>query len=148
MRVMTTRDTLSIRWAARVGLVLLLLSGCTDSTKKCTSLQDCPFGTVCHEGRCVDRSRVPEQFGEDLPTVQELLKKEATLQATTEQCAASDGCINRGKCQGTPSGGCIVAEQAHCENSEVTCTQEGKCVYVPAKYSCCESAMGSVCERP
>ena len=145
---MTTRDTLSIRWAARFGLVLLLLSGCTDSTKKSTSLQDCPFGTVCHEGRCVDRSRVPEQFGEDLPTVQELLKKEATLPGDYGAMRGEDGCINRGKCQGTPSGGCIVAEQGPLRKFRSNVQTGRKCVYVPAKYSCCESAMGSVCERP
>jgi len=113
----------------------------------CKKDAECGFGMVCSKTRCVDRGLAGDP-DEDKASLHAMLKSEQDIAATTLRCQESDECRNRGKCQGTPAGHCIVAQQSHCENAKVTCKEEGKCTYVAEEYACCESAMGSVCERP
>ena len=128
---------------------MLLTINCTqkEPEKTCNSDTECAFGMVCSKTRCVDRGLAGEPH-EDKASIHAMLKSEQDIASTTIRCQKSAECLNRGKCQGTPEGHCIVAQQSHCENASVTCKEEGKCTYVPEEYACCESTMGSVCERP
>ena len=144
------RTTASLSWLLVVSAFALGTVHCASEKKEsipCKSEAECTFGMVCFDGECVDRGMTGNSQ-EDRAAIHDMLQKDEALRRTTEQCRLSAGCQNRGKCQGTPSGDCIVAEQEHCENAKVTCKGEGKCTYVPAEYACCETAMGSVCERP
>ena len=152
-------------WTQRTGFTLgllamlsglLCLEGCKEESAleppaldhPCTSKTDCAYGMTCIGGICQDRGKENLLNNDGREPIEEMLKRDEQLQQQTEHCGASPECKNRGRCQGTPDGSCIVAEQAHCENAEITCKQEGKCTYVPEEYACCESKMGSVCERP
>ena len=152
----TGRSVAAIAWVILAGISVLLLAGCKDDSpaepppldRPCTSKTDCAFGMICLDGFCEDRGKENALNNDGREPLEEMLKRDEELRQQTENCRESAECQNRGRCQGTPGGTCIVAEQAHCENAEITCKQEGKCTYVPEEYGCCESKMGSVCERP
>lgn len=122
------------------------LSSYSDTLEKCTKDRDCSFGMVCAERKCVDRSLEGGKGADPQSFLQGLHDEAATLDKNTQQCSQEEACATEGKCQGTPEGLCIVATQEHCENARITCSQKGRCIYVPRKYACCTSANGEECE--
>ena len=150
-----------VGWSRKIGAstvlicFALVIGGCKEDPpeplpldRSCATTQECAYGMICLEGKCQDRGTAARSQQEGREPLAEMLKRDEQLQQNTENCVEGEACKNRGRCQGTPDGKCIVAEQSHCENAEITCKQEGKCTYVPEEYACCESKMGSVCERP